>query len=422
MMTRMRILVLALLAGTLAVRAAAPVPGTAPAPAAVPATAVITPAAAADAALDKAAAFLLARQAADGSWMNTPAVTALDAYALGVAPGRNRPEMQAAIRRGLDYVAGRAQPDGSIFNPEVRDYPSYSTAICTVVLAQFNRSQDAAVIRAARDYLLKTQFTDAAKDGLAYGGIGYGSGSRPDLSNTSWAFEALHLTEHLDREPFAKDPARAREADLAWERAVKFLEQCQNLKPANRQAWVTDDPENKGGFVYKPVYGNMIGGEAGGPPPADDKKGPPPTGKPERKPLAPHSYGSMTYAGVKSLIYAKLTPDDPRVQAAREWLRQHYTFDENPGMKDAGLYYYLLTGARALTVLGQDELTLPDGTKRRWRDDLTKSLVGRQKPDGSWSNRNNRWWEKMPELSTGYSAMALATVLGRTPQAENKDK
>ena len=405
-MKNSRGLSLLLLVGTLTAWAAETAPPVAKSarPTTSPATATsfVTEA---DAALDKAAGFLLSRQAADGSWMKTPAVTALDVYAVAVAPGRSRPEMAAAIRRGLDFVTAHAQPDGSIYNTEVRDYPSYSTAICTVVLAQFNRPRDAAVIRAARDYLLAGQFSDAAKDGLAYGGIGYGSGSRPDLSNTSWALEALYLTDHLDREPFAKDPAKAKQADLAWERAVKFLEQCQNLKSVNHQVWVADDPDNRGGFVYKPVYGDPIGAERGG--------------EKDRSDLTPHSYGSMTYAGVKSLIYAKLTRDDPRVKAATEWVSRHYTFDENPGMKEAGLYYYLLASAKALTVLGQDELTLSDGTKRRWRQDLVHAVVRRQQPDGSWRNTNNRWWEKMPELSTGYSAMALAAAVGRTPRWEN---
>ena len=60
------------------------------------------------------------------------------------------------------------------------------------------------------------------------------------------------------------------------------------------------------------------------------------------------SYGSMTYAGFKSLIYAGLTEQDPRVQAAYNWLRTHYTFDRNPGVGQQGLFYYYLAMARAL--------------------------------------------------------------------------
>ena len=40
----------------------------------------------------------------------------------------------------------------------------------------------------------------------------------------------------------------------------------------------------------------------------------------------------MTYAGLKSMIYAGVKHDDPRVKAAYEWIQKHYTLDENPGM------------------------------------------------------------------------------------------
>jgi squalene-hopene/tetraprenyl-beta-curcumene cyclase len=41
------------------------------------------------------------------------------------------------------------------------------------------------------------------------------------------------------------------------------------------------------------------------------------------------SYGSMTYAGLKSMIDAGLEPDDPRVKAAVKWIGDHYTVNEN---------------------------------------------------------------------------------------------
>ena len=350
-----------------------------------------------DAALARAAAFLLTRQGPDGAWMQNPAVTGFDCWALAVSPGRETPEVQAALRRGLEYITARAQPDGSIYNPEQDEYPTYSTAICTIVLAQFNRPQDEKILRAARAFLMKTQFTDAANDGVFYGGAGYGGGKskRADLSNTQWALEAMYMTDRLDREPAANDPEKARQSDLAWDRAIKFLEQCQNLKDVNKQTWVTDDPDSRGGFAYKP--GESLPGEKGG--------------------GSHRTYGSMTYAGLKSLIYAKLTKDDPRVKAATEWVARHYTFEENPGMKDSGLYYYFHTAAKTLAVLGQEELTLPDGSKRRWREDLTRAVLARQNADGSWSNRNNRFWEGVPELSTGFSAMCLGVTLDRQPQA-----
>jgi len=62
------------------------------------------------------------------------------------------------------------------------------------------------------------------------------------------------------------------------------------------------------------------------------------------------SYGSMTYAGLKSMIYAGLTQDDPRVKAALEFIRKNYTLEENPGQGQRGLYYYYQTFAKAMAL------------------------------------------------------------------------
>ncbi len=64
----------------------------------------------------------------------------------------------------------------------------------------------------------------------------------------------------------------------------------------------------------------------------------------------------MTYAGLKSMIYAGLTPDDPRVKAACDYIKNHYTLDENPGLGQQGLYYYYHTFAKAMALLGRPTL------------------------------------------------------------------
>jgi hypothetical protein len=39
----------------------------------------------------------------------------------------------------------------------------------------------------------------------------------------------------------------------------------------------------------------------------------------------------ISSAGLKSMIYAGLTQDDPRVKAAIGYIKDRYTLDENPG-------------------------------------------------------------------------------------------
>ena len=121
----------------------------------------------------------------------------------------------------------------------------------------------------------------------------------------------------------------------------------------------------------------------------------------------------MTYAGLKSMIFAGLTKDDPRVKAAVDWLRRHYTFAENPGMGDAGLYYYFHTAAKTLDALDEDPFTDATGKAHDWRAELADALLAKQREDGSWTNANKRWLEDNPNLVTAYALLALAHCLSK---------
>ena len=115
----------------------------------------------------------------------------------------------------------------------------------------------------------------------------------------------------------------------------------------------------------------------------------------------------MTYAGLKSMLYAGLTKDDKRVKAALNWLRKYYSVDQNPGLDQQGLYYYYHTFARSLTTLDEDLFEDVKGEKHDWRRELTDALAKRQKENGSWVNAADRWLEGDPNLTTAYSLMAL---------------
>jgi squalene-hopene/tetraprenyl-beta-curcumene cyclase len=151
---------------------------------------------------------------------------------------------------------------------------------------------------------------------------------------------------------------------------------------------VSGDPKDKGGFIYAPGSSKTET-----------------TGTDGKKTL--HSYGSMSYAGLLSYIYADVKKDDPRVLAVVDWLQNHYTLEENPGMGPEGLYYYYCMMAKALSAYGIPELKLADGRKIDWRKEMALKLINLQKPDGSWSNENGRWMEKDPTLVSSYSLLAL---------------
>jgi squalene-hopene/tetraprenyl-beta-curcumene cyclase len=131
----------------------------------------------------------------------------------------------------------------------------------------------------------------------------------------------------------------------------------------------------------------------------------------------------MSYALLKSFIFAGLPKDDPRMQACWEWLRKHYTLDVNPGFEASkdptasyqGLFYYFHTMAKALDLYGEETIVDPQGKPHAWRAELCGRLVGMQRrEDGSWRNENStRWWEGNPVLATSYALMTLDAAMPR---------
>jgi len=358
---------------------------------------------------ERGLAWLVKQQEPDGSWRHHPAITALAVTALYRAGRPLTAAEQAAAGKALQFVLSNVRTNGAIFAGDDKDkYPNYSTAICAMALLASGNPEYTDIIRGGRKFLLNSQFderTGYATNDASYGGIGYGKRERPDMSNMQWSLEALRLTESLDK-PTAADGSfkPASTSKLHWEKAAQFLQRCQNLPDKNDQAWVkTALPEDRGGFIYMP---------------GDPAKGLPASSNAndaqsvdEKTPL--RSYASMTYAGLKSYLYAELQKDDPRVVAALHWLQKNYSLEENPGLGKQGLFYYYHTVAKALTVFGNDTFTDATGKVHDWRYELMNKLVSLQKSDGFWINDNNRWWENDPVLVTSYSLLALEILQAR---------
>ena len=122
------------------------------------------------------------------------------------------------------------------------------------------------------------------------------------------------------------------------------------------------------------------------------------------------SYGSMSYAGLLSFIYAEMDAADPRVLAVQDWLNQNYQIDENPGMGKQGLFYYYHTMSKALTLAGVDQIQARGGEAKDWKTELTVALLDSQNNDGFWVNESGRWWEKDPILVSCYAMLALERI------------
>ncbi|MFL5342391.1 MAG: prenyltransferase/squalene oxidase repeat-containing protein [Gemmataceae bacterium] len=329
------------------------------------------------AALDKSVAYLKTRQGEDGSFapkLGGPGVTAL--IAAGLIRNGYTPD-DPLVASCLKYVEKYVQKDGGIY---VKGLANYVTCVALVAFKEANKNgRYDAVIAGASKFLKSLQGEPGDESDTKFGGVGYDNASRPDLSNTQFFVEAL-LASGVSKD------------DPAVKNALKFISRCQNLpgETNDRPFAKKTTEDDKGGLTYNPAD-------------ADSEK------SPNRTPNGGlRSAGTMTYAGLKSFLYAGLNKDDPRVKAAVDWIGRHYTLDENPGAGQAGLYYYYHLFAKAMDALGEDTFTDAKGVKHNWRQELAAALLKRQRPDGSWVNDSKAFQENVPELCTAYAILSLS--------------
>ncbi len=337
--------------------------------------------------------WLAKRQQPDGSWSiaDFPALTALPLWAFAVS---EHPDKARIVSNAVQFILKNVQPDGSIYKKAPGPgggLVNYNTALCMTALHMTRDPALTPVVLKARQFMAAAQHLEG--DDLYKGGFGYDKTSGrqyTDLSDSVIAYEAMRLTQS------AEDlrPGNEKKADLNWQATTQFLGRVQNTATAG-----TNDA---GGFAYRP----------------DESKAGTTTNAAGQVVL--RSYGSMTYAGLLSLIYADVSRNDPRVRSAFDWATQHWTLDENPGMGPQGIYYFYNIMAKSLSSFGQEAIPSAKGTPVAWRTEMIKKLISLQKveKDGSgegyWVNANNRWLENDPVLVTAYTLIALDVALGKT--------
>lgn len=361
--------------------------------------------------LDRGLAWLVANQSDRGGWMEGERVEATDqppreaaaaiavtAMGLKAFAQADRPTSDARLARdrALNFVRNEFETRGleGLGEGGLGNYVTSAVTMGLAALGTDTQPGDAAMIAQTVDRLASGQWDQA--EGIRpeqdwFGGAGYGRHGRPDLSNTQMMLDALYDAGVSPDEPVVQ-------------RALVFLSRTQNLKATNPADWAQAG-SGDGGFVYTPANGGESFGSATA---GEGRYG---ETMPEGVTRSLRSYGSMTYAGFKSLLFAGLDANDPRVEAAMNWIQSHWTFQENPGLGQQGLYYYLHAMARALRASGLDSITTPDGVEHDWRQELIEAIVSRQSAAGSWSNDVERWEESRPSLATVYATLAIEEAL-----------
>ncbi|QYK47370.1 MAG: terpene cyclase/mutase family protein [Phycisphaeraceae bacterium] len=339
-----------------------------------------------------------------------PAITGLVVNGMLMEPGQDASDPD--IDRALRFILSYAQEDGGIYDQILANY---NTSICLSALARARTPEARRVIPGAQAFLRGLQYSEAAdttspagtetkvvtRDHPFYGGVGYGNHGRPDNSNLNLMLQALH-----DSGVPGDDPA--------FERALVFLARTQMLDSVNDMPYA--DHSSQGGFIYATSpnaesVDRLVGQSQAGMIDETLENG--------QQISRLRAYGSMTYAGFKSYIYADLKRDDPRVVAAYEWLRSNYTLEENPGIGTDGMYYYYVTFARAMHAWGEETIDIvvrgsgDERTETRdWANDLIDRLATLQNEDGSFRSVDDRWMENNPVLITAYGLLALQNARG----------
>ncbi len=325
--------------------------------------------------LDKGYAFLKKQQGEDGSFSPRVAGPGVTALVVSALLRNGYTDDDPVVAKGLAYLEKNVKDDGGIYSKMLANYTT-SVGLMAFQEANKNGKYDA-VIKNATKFLKGLQDGSADPKDPNSGGVGYQKGFPPDLSNTQFFIDSLIQ-------------AGVPKDDPAIQRALTFVSRCQNLPGESQDqpfaAKATDD--DKGGFVYKPD--------------PDDKQHQTAAG-------GLRSLGAMTYGGLKSFLYAGVKRDDPRVQGAVKWIRAHYTLEENPGLKQAGLYYYLHTFGKAMAALGDDMFEDAQGKKHDWRLELFDALKSRQQENGAWINQGDMaFGEADDNLATGFALLALS--------------
>lgn len=371
---------------------------------------------------EKAEAFLRQRQDKEsGGWSlpkadkdgklppHLPGISALVMSGMLMNPKANVSK-DATLATGVKYLLNFQQADGGIYDKML---PSYNTALAVSALSKAGTPQAREAVEKALPFLRSLQYSEVAnpkagggeapmrveKDHIFYGGVGYGRHGRPDNSNLNIFMQALQ-------------DAGVSPEDEAVQRALVFLQRTQMDDRVNEMAYAKGS--RQGGFVYATVENaQSVDGRAGQSMAGSFEE----TLSDGTKASRLRAYGSMTYAGFKSYLYANLPKDDVRVTAAMEWIRRNYDVTQNPGMGTEGLYYYYVVFARALKAHGAATIATlkpdntPTGEDRNWRADLIERLSELQNEDGSFKSKNDRWMENNPELITAYSLIALRQAL-----------
>ncbi len=341
------------------------------------------PEAAVRTALQKTCAYLWSKQSNDGGWHSETtglmkggeSVTAFVLHTLLQVPDSIFTAPPGGKEKALTFLRNHLNEAGilGLSDPDVIDYPNYSTAYALRVFATHGAPEDRPLIEKMTAYLLGQQFIEQRgidTTHTGYGAWGFGELKLPpgetahvDLSHTRRALESLRTAFPGEDLP-------------AFRHAARFLKTLQS----------PDD----GGFISSSVTLGTNKGRWDG--------------------ANFHSYATATCDGLLALLAAGYSRNDAPVQAAFQWLKRYPELDAPAGMPPddpnqwgrAMFFYHLAMRAEAYTAMEYGG---------NWRTKMTHILLPKQLPDGSFVNPDgaiNK--ENDPLIASSLALIALSAM------------
>jgi hypothetical protein len=359
-------------------------------------------------ALQRACSYLWSQQGQDGGWHSNQyallrsgqALTPFILHTLLQVPESDCPRPENSVERALDFIRKHVDEEGALghADPDIAEYPVYSTAYAVQCLVVAGKESDAALSAKMTQYLSGAQLIrDNGFDPSmpAYGGWGFDAPQAPgepghmDLAHTRRALLAINA-HNAKWDPQADRRNRSQ--------VEKFLHVVQR-HPDAVAAQPGRDGESKsafvpfdGGFYFSPV---VLAANKGGV--ATDDNGV----------QYFRSYATATCEGLLALRAAGVAGPDDRYRKAVEWLRAHNDLDYPQGVPPDGpvpwgeairFYHY------AVRAEVYDQVNWPGD----WADKLTAAIVKHQQADGSFRNTTSPLMkEDDPLVATSLAVVAL---------------
>ena len=347
--------------------------------------------------LARAAAFLWKKQGADGGWhsemhgvMRTgQTLTPYILHALTDVSTEIYQVDSSRIHAAQEFLRRHINTRGvlGLADPDIIEYPNYSTAYALRVFLKNGTPSDSVLIRGMATYLTNEQFTERRgihPDHPAYGSWGFGETNlskgqtgHVDLSHTRHVLEAL-------REGGWNDTTAAK-------KTTRFLRLLQK-HPSHNQS-----PANAydGGFYFSPVV-------------LDQNK----AGKDGN---AYRSYATATCGGIMALLASGESRQSEPVQAAIRWLEANPRLDYPAGIPEDDpdhwrkvlFFYHLSVRAEVYRTMGK---------QGEWKGEIVRLLRERQNEDGSFANpfgSPNK--EDDPLLATTLVVRTLTHLISSNP-------